>query len=152
MTATELIELVEEILVDAYGEDEQRWALHAAFEDNVDFPEDAFIIGEPVVVSSVEYDGNERRGLIARCQREDGNEYVVALADLYFPETSEARRYLAAYRKWLNLEPFPKVPAPKKFPPRRHKATEDDIDLDGPGGTHRLESQGTRYPVQTHGS
>ena len=131
MTTIELAELLEEILVDAYSEDEQLWALHQAFEDNVDFPSDAFVIGQPVVVVDVEYDGNKLRGLTAKCQRGDGNEYAVAMADLTFPQSTSAGRYLAAYRKWMNLEPLPRLPGPKK-PARRHKATDEDIDLSGP--------------------
>ena len=33
------IALLEDILVDAYGDDEQLWALRQAFEDNVDLTE-----------------------------------------------------------------------------------------------------------------
>ena len=34
-------------------------------------PADGFVIGEPVSVTAVDYDGNERRGLTARCRREN---------------------------------------------------------------------------------
>ena len=33
--------LLDEILTDAYGDDEQLWALRQAFEDNVELPADA---------------------------------------------------------------------------------------------------------------
>lgn len=69
---TALDELIEEITVDAYGDDEKLWAFRQAFEDDVTLPADGFVIGEPVSVFEIDYDGNERRGLTARCRREGG--------------------------------------------------------------------------------
>jgi hypothetical protein len=127
-----LDEMIEEITVDSYGDDEQLWAFRQAFEDNVELPADGFVIGEPVSVIEVDYDGNERRGLTARCRREDGSEHVVAVSEVMFPQDSAGARYIAAYRRWLNLDPFPaemQVPSRHK---RQHKATDDDIDLRKP--------------------
>ncbi len=45
--------LLEEILTDAHGDDEQLWALRQAFEYNVPLPADAFVIGQPVASSTV---------------------------------------------------------------------------------------------------
>ena len=64
-----LDEMIEEISVDAYGDDEKLWAFRQAFEDNIELPADGFVIGEPISVIEVDYDGNERRGLTARCRR-----------------------------------------------------------------------------------
>ena len=123
----ELEELIEEITVDAYGDDEMLWAFRQAFEDNVDLPSDGFVIGEPVSVIGFDYDGNERRGLTALCRREDGSEHAVAAADIVLPKRSNGARYVAAYRKWLGLDPYPPdIPAIRK---RRHKATAGDLDL-----------------------
>jgi hypothetical protein len=61
-------ELLEEILTDARGDDEQLWAFRQAFEDSVQMPADAFVVGEPVEVLQIDYDGNVRRGLTARCR------------------------------------------------------------------------------------
>jgi hypothetical protein len=55
--------LLDEILADAGGEDEQLRALCHAFEEDVPLPADAFAIGEPVSVTAIDYDGNLRRGL-----------------------------------------------------------------------------------------
>ncbi len=126
--SSELDELIEEIMVDAYGEDEQLWALRQAFEDNVILPAEAFVVGEPVTVMEIDYDGNERRGLTARCRREGGSEQVIAAYDLIFAEGSVAARYMAAYRKWLGIEPYPQVSL-SKTRRRVPKATEDDIDM-----------------------
>jgi len=72
-----LDEMIEEITVDAYGDAEKFWAFRQTFEDNVDLPADGFVIGEPVSVIEFDYDGNERRGLTARCRRDDGSEHGV---------------------------------------------------------------------------
>lgn len=126
--------LLEQILTDAYGDDEQLGALREAFQD-AGLPTDGLVIGEPVSVVQIDYDGNERRGLTARCRREDGSEHVVAACDVSFRDGTEASRLVAAYRKWLGLDP---APAPESTPrsprrrPKHHKATQDDVDLDRP--------------------
>lgn len=124
--------LMEEILVDAYGDDEQLWAFRQAFEDEVTLPADAFMVGEPVSVVEIDYDGNTRRGLTARCLKEDGSEHVVALSDIIFSEDSEGFLYLAAYRKWLGLEPLPAASQYRPQTRKRPKATEEDVDVSGP--------------------
>jgi hypothetical protein len=129
--AADVDQLIDEILVDAYGDDEQLWAFRQAFEDNVTVPCDGFVVGEPVSVVRFDYDGNSRRGLTARCRRADGSEHVVATADVVLPEAEAGSRYVAAYRQWVGLEPVPARAAP---PPRKrqHKATASDVDLTGP--------------------
>ena len=87
----DLDELLGKITVDAHGDDEQLWALRQAFEDDVTLPSDGFVIGEPVSVTEIDYDGNERRGLTARCRREDGSEHVLAASDVVFPQGSSGR-------------------------------------------------------------
>jgi hypothetical protein len=126
----ELDRLIEEIIVDAYGDDEQLWVFRQAFEDNVAMPAEAFVMGEPVTVMMIDYDGNERRGLTARCRREEGVEQGIAACDLIFPEGSAAARYVAAYRMWLGIEPYAQVSLPL-MRRRPQKATEDDIDMTG---------------------
>lgn len=102
--------LLEEILVDAYGDDEQLWAFSEAISDSVLFPVEATVVGTSVSVDSVGYDGNERRGLVARCRREGGRVFRIGLADLRFATGSPAARHLAAYRAWLNLAPVSAPP------------------------------------------
>jgi hypothetical protein len=65
----ELNDLIEHIVVDAYGDDEQLWAFRQVMEDEIRLPADAFVVGEPVTVLQIDYDGNERRGLTVRCRR-----------------------------------------------------------------------------------
>jgi hypothetical protein len=101
-----LDELIEKITVDANGDAEQLWAFRQAFEDDVAVPSDAFVIGEAVSVLKFDYDGNERRGLTAKCCRQDGREYVVSASDVAFLPGTEGGRYVAAYRKWMGMTPF----------------------------------------------
>lgn len=127
-----LDELIERITVDAYSDDEKLWAFRQAFEDDVALPADGFVIGEPVSLVDIDYDGNERRGLTAKCRREDGSEHVVAASDVMFPESSSGARHTAAYRKWLGLEPYAAEAPTLSVKKRRHKVTADDLDLSGP--------------------
>jgi hypothetical protein len=124
----ELDGLIDGITVDAYGDDEQLWAFRQAFEDNVVLPAEAFVVGEPVMVMTIDYDENERRGLTARCRGQEGLEQVIAACDLIFPEGSVAARYLAAYRTWLGIEPHPQSSL-SLTQRRSQKATEDDLDM-----------------------
>jgi hypothetical protein len=121
--------LICEVIVGADGEDEQLRAFRKAFEDALSLPADGFVIGEPVAVISFDYDGNQRRGLTARCRRDDGSEHVVAAAEVAFPANTKRSRYLAAYRKWMGLDPYPAAPARGT---RRSKAKTGDLDLTSP--------------------
>ena len=102
----EIDDLLEEILVDAYGDSEQLTSFEQAFEDSARFPFPARIVGTSVDVIKVEFDGDDRRGLTAVCRR-DGEKHRVALADLIpGPVTLDTSRLLAAYRRWLCLPPI----------------------------------------------
>ena len=57
-------EIIERVTVDAYGD--EGYSLFAqAFEDEVDFSLDATLFGVNVEIGSVDFDADERRGLIA---------------------------------------------------------------------------------------
>ena len=126
-----LDQLIEEITIDAYGDDEKLWAFRQAFEDSVSVPCDGFVIGEPLLIIRFDYDGNERRGLTARCQREDGSEYIVAASDVELRTRSSGARYLAAYRKWLGLQPSSPEVATASRHKRQHKVRTTDLDMSG---------------------
>ena len=132
MTTEHLDRLIEEITTDAYGDDEQLWAFHSAFEDSIELPCNAFVIGEPVSVVEFDYDGNQRRGLVARCRREDGSEHRVSASEVVLAEQSRGDYLVAAYRKWSGLDPWPEQAGP---PPRRkrgHRVAATNLDLSGP--------------------
>ncbi len=131
-TAEDLDALIEEITTDAYGDDEQIWAFHCAFEDGIELPCDAFVIGEPVSVIGFDYDGNQRRGLVARCRREDRSEHTVSASEVTLAEQSKGGHLVAAYRKWSGLDPWPEQATPPSRKKRRHKVAATDLDLSGP--------------------
>lgn len=128
----ELDQLVKAIKVEASSDDEAHRAFLQAFKDNVAVPCDGFVIGEPVSVIGFDYEGNERRGLTARCRREDGSEYVVAAADVVLPQRSGGARHVAAYRRWLDLDPFPPETTVPALGRRKHKVTVADLDMTRP--------------------
>lgn len=58
--------LLEEILTDAYGEDEQFWALLDAITEGLELPVEVTVVGQAFSLVGVDYDGNVRSGIIAR--------------------------------------------------------------------------------------
>jgi len=56
--------LIDGVLVDAYGEDEQLWSFRQVFKDRGQFPFRGQVVGADVEVLAVDYDGDERRGLL----------------------------------------------------------------------------------------
>jgi len=125
--------LLEDILVDAYGEDEQLWAFLKTFEEEVPLPTDGTVIGEAVAVTKIDYDGNQQRGLRATCRKAGGKTYHVALEDVEFPEDSKAAPYVAAYRKWLGVpQPAKSRRAQYREKIKQTKAGVGEIDLTKP--------------------
>lgn len=96
--------LLDEVLIDAYGDDEQLWAIRQGFSDGLEFPLRGRVVGSLVEVLEFDYEGNDRRGLFARCTR-DGETYEVSAADVVFEPGSSAALHVGAYRRWLGLEP-----------------------------------------------
>ena len=132
-SSAEVDALLEEMLVDACGDEEQLTAIAEGIGDALDFPLDVHVVGEPLSLVAVDYDGNARRGIVGRCRREDGTEYGVSLADVELPPESAGRLHVEAYCKWLGIEPAtPKRSRGAKAKPRKHKANDDDIDLSQP--------------------
>lgn len=125
--------LLEEMLVDAHGDDEQLTALAQGIGDALGFPLDVHVVGEPLSLLAVDCGGNPRRGIVARCRREDGTEYGVSLADVELPQAAAGHLHVAAYCKWLGVEPAaPERGRSAKAKARKHKANDDDIDLSKP--------------------
>jgi len=85
--------LIDEVLVDAYGEDEQLWSFRQVFEDRGRFPFRGQVVGADVEVLAVDYDGDERRGLLGVCRRTA----ATARGSLY--RRSIARPATAAWRR-----------------------------------------------------
>ncbi len=127
-----LDKIIERIAKKASNDNDMLQNFQKLLTDNVQLPADGFIIGEPVSVTQIEYSGNVRQGLTARCCRGDGLEYTIALADIEFPKIIKGDQYIAAFRKWLGLTPFPGEGQVSSLSEKHHKASADDIDLSQP--------------------
>ena len=125
--------LLEEILVDAHGEDEQLWVFRRAIAEEVLLPAEGVVIGEAVEVTKVDYDGNRQRGLRASCRKPGGTTHEVALEDVEFQAGSMAGAYVAAYRMWQGV-PQPAKTRREEYRERiqQTKVQVGEIDLSGP--------------------
>ena len=134
MSAEEPIDRpLEEILVDAYGEDEQLWAFRQVIEDEVLLPAEGTVIGETVQVTTIDYEGNPQRGLRATCKKDDGKAHEVALEDVGFPEGSRAAPYAKAYRQRLGMpQPAKSRRAEFREKIKQTKVQIGEIDLSKP--------------------
>jgi hypothetical protein len=104
--STDVVALLAEMLVDARGDDEQLTALVEGISEALDFPLDVHVVGEPLSLLAVDYRGNARRGLIARCRRQDGTEYGVSLADIERPPEAARMRRKNPMRGETTLEQY----------------------------------------------
>jgi hypothetical protein len=127
--STNVDALLEELLVDACGDDEQLTALREGIAEALDLPVDVHVVGEPLSLIGLDYDGTPRRGLVARCCREDGSEFRVAFADVQLSPDVTGYPYLAAYCRWLGIEPVPIKGPHANTKAQRHKVSQNDIDL-----------------------
>jgi hypothetical protein len=106
VTTPALEQLIDEMLADAYGLDEQLSAFCQVFVDEVNVPHSAITLGMEIEVLGFDYPADERRGLVARC-RLGSVEQELSLVDVCFPADSVAGWVHAAYRTWMGLSTFP---------------------------------------------
>ena len=105
MWSRALSELIESIIVDAYGTGEQLAAFLGAFSEEVRVPCVATALDLPVEIVRFDAEGDERRGLIARCGREAKRAGVGSLAAVCFGPGTTAAWLHAAHRGWLGPAP-----------------------------------------------
>lgn len=125
-------ERIEEVIVDAYGDYEQLSSFCQAFDDDTRFPFRGRVVGVEVEVTAVDFDGDERRGLLAECRRA-GERHRVSLLDVtpVGPLPLETRRLIEAYRRWSGAAPLavePSGAAPWVYP----RLSLMDVDLAAP--------------------
>lgn len=111
MDESELDRVIEVVLVDAYGEEEETVAWETVLQDVINVPVQAQLLGQTVTVTQVGTESG-RAEVTARCQGPDRTDGEVAFADLLFPRQGEAAWLHAAYRRYLGLQPFPAEPRP----------------------------------------
>lgn len=97
----ELDDRIEEIIVDAYGDDEQLSAFACIIDELLDAPAGATAMGQAVELTAVE-DGGARVGLRATVRSPTGK-WTVALVDITVEPVPhpEVAMTVAAYRRWL---------------------------------------------------
>lgn len=93
-----LDELVEEALVDAYGESEQVTGFYTMMEDDLRLPFETEILGMTVIVEGIDITEDDQ--LVAVCRR-DKNQQRVSLAELPLPSPPpEGAEWIVAYEYW----------------------------------------------------
>ncbi|MDP3773813.1 MAG: calcium-binding protein [Gemmatimonadales bacterium] len=91
-----LEELVEEALVDAYGEAEQRTGLFTMIEEHLALPFETEVLGVTVTVERIDLTDE----LVAICRRGKQRQ-PIAILDLPLPSPPPAgAEWIAAYRYW----------------------------------------------------
>lgn len=128
LDAASLDEVIDELTAEAAGDDERIVAFLQALEEHVALPCDGFVIGEPLSVVKFDYQGNQRRGLTAKCRRMDGREYEVTASEVALAADTPGSHYLAAYRKWMGVVPYPPETRSRTSPVSPAAA----LDLRGP--------------------
>jgi hypothetical protein len=93
--------LIEEAIVDAYGDEEQMTGFFTMLEEHLEVPFVTSILEVPVKVRAVELDDNDDR-IVAVCVR-NGKRQRVDLLDLPMPKPlPKGAEWIAAYRYWKN--------------------------------------------------
>src|SRR6266550_1585835 len=93
-----LDELVEEAIVDAYGESEQTTGFYTMMEDNLRLPFETEILGVAVTVESIDFSGDDE--LVAVCRKGRARQKI-SLLELPLPTPPpEGAEWIAAYCYW----------------------------------------------------
>ena len=90
--------LVEEAIVDAYGDSEQRTAFLTALQDNLELPFETLVLGVPVRVERVDITLAEE--IVAICRRGRVRQ-ALPILDLPLPSPRPAgAEWIEVYRRW----------------------------------------------------
>ena len=93
-----LDELVEEALVDAYGESEQVTGFYTMMENDLRLPFETEILGMTVTVEGIDIADDDQ--LVAVC-RKDKTKQRISLSELPLPlPLPKGAEWIAAYRHW----------------------------------------------------
>ena len=98
LSKARLDELVEEALVDAYGESEEVTGFYTMMENDLRLPFETKVLGMSVMVERIEITDDEQ--LVAVCRR-DKTRQRISLAELPLPVARpEGAEWIVAYRYW----------------------------------------------------
>jgi hypothetical protein len=97
LSGAELDDLVEQAIVDAYGDDEQLTAFATVIGDNLTLPFTTSVLGVQVQVRRVDLTDS---GIVAICVR-GAHRQAVPILDLPLPVPAPAgAEWIAAFRRW----------------------------------------------------
>jgi Calcium binding len=98
LSKARLDELVEEALVDAYGESEQVTGFYTMMENDLRLPFETDILGITVLVEGIDITEDDQ--LVAVCRR-DKTKQRISLSELPLPSPlPEGAEWIVAYRYW----------------------------------------------------
>lgn len=98
-TASRLDALIEEAIVDAYGEAEQHAAFGVILEERLELPFTTQMLGLEVTVRAIEQD--DAGQIVAVCVRGSARQKV-SILDLPLPSPApKGAEWIEAYRRWL---------------------------------------------------
>ena len=98
VSSAELDMLIEEAVVDAHDESEQRMGFYTMLEDNLGLPFKTSVLGVQVTVESI--DLTEADEIVAICTRGQARQ-AIPLLDLPLPEPSpQGAEWIEAFRRW----------------------------------------------------
>jgi hypothetical protein len=98
LSKAKLEALIEEAIVDAYGEEEQKVGLLTMLQEHLALPFSVSILGVEAIVEKVDMTRDGR--VVAVCQR-DGVRQRIEILDLPLPKpTHEGAEWIAAYSHW----------------------------------------------------
>ena len=97
-TRRRIEELVDEAIVDAYNEAEQRMGLFTMIDDHLALPFETEVLGAPVTVERV--DVNDAEEIVAICRRGTKRQ-AIPILDLPLPTPPPGgAEWIEAYRRW----------------------------------------------------
>lgn len=97
LSKAELDELVEQAVVDAYGDDEQMTGFYTMIEDHLALPFTTTVLGVEAVVEDVDLTDT---GIVAICSR-GAHRQAISILDLPLPAPPpRGSEWIAAYRHW----------------------------------------------------
>lgn len=101
LSAAKLSELIEDALVDAYGESEQRVAFYTVIEENLALPFVTRILGVDVTVERIELTKSEE--IVAICRR-GRTRQAIPILELPLPKRAPGgAEWIEAYRRWSRV-------------------------------------------------
>lgn len=90
--------LIEEAIVDAYSESEQRTAFYTMLDEHLDVPFDTRLLGSAATVERIDMTNDER--IVAICRRGRSRQ-AISILDLPLPSPSPTgAEWIEAYRCW----------------------------------------------------